>query len=84
MTLVLNRLEAAGHITRDRHPTDGRKLVVTAAQQSAEQAHQRVIPLIQVVEELIQTMSATDRRTVANFLDQLIQIYDTATPHNHR
>ena len=34
MTLVLNRLEAAGHVRRERHPSDGRKLVVTAAEES--------------------------------------------------
>jgi len=38
MSIVLNRLEDAGHITRKRHPEDGRRLVVTAAPTSADRA----------------------------------------------
>lgn len=79
MTLVLNRLEAAGHVRRDRHPSDGRKLVVTAAPDSAERAHDLVLPLIDGVEQLVATMTAADRRVVVDFLDQLIGIYDSAT-----
>ena len=80
MTLVLNRLEAAGHVRRDRHPSDGRKLVVTAEQDSIGQARQLVWPLIDGVEQLIASMEPVHRQIVADFLDGLIRIYDQATP----
>ncbi|WP_312180882.1 MarR family transcriptional regulator [Arthrobacter sp.] len=78
-TLVLNRLEEAGHIRRDRHPSDGRKLIVTAAQSSADRAYERVLPMIEGVEELIEGMSAQERTAVQEFLDRLVAVYDQAT-----
>lgn len=79
MTLVLNRLEAAGHVRRDRHPSDGRKLVVTAAERSADLAYDRVRPLIDGIETLIAGLDETERRTVEGFLDGLLAAYDDAT-----
>ncbi|WP_436535506.1 MarR family winged helix-turn-helix transcriptional regulator [Actinoplanes sp. HUAS TT8] len=75
-SLVLNRLEASGHIRRERHPTDGRKLVVTASEPSADEAHRLVAPLIGGVEDLIATLSDQESATVLKFLDALIQVYD--------
>lgn len=79
MTLVLNRLEGAGHVRRDRHPSDGRKLVVTAAEASSDRAHELVLPIIDGVEDLVAGMDATERATVQAFLDRLLAIYDDAT-----
>ncbi|MHA7192088.1 MarR family winged helix-turn-helix transcriptional regulator [Arthrobacter sp. MDT2-16] len=78
MTLVLNRLEAAGHVHRDGHPSDRRKVVVTAATQSSDRAQELVLPLIEGVEHLISDMDASERRIVQNFLDRLVDIYDDA------
>lgn len=78
MTLVLNRLETAGHVRRDRHPSDGRKLVVTAAEQSSDRAYDLVLPLIDGIEDAVAGMDATERATVQAFLDRLIGIYDDA------
>jgi DNA-binding MarR family transcriptional regulator len=80
MTLVLNRLEAAGHVRRERHPTDGRKLVVTAAERSVGEARDRILPLIEGVEELIASLDDDERATVGRFLDRLLAVYDEATP----
>ncbi|MBB2947424.1 DNA-binding MarR family transcriptional regulator [Actinoplanes lutulentus] len=77
-SLVLNRLESAGHIRRDRHPTDGRKLVVTASDDSANEANRRVAPLIDGVEALVSSLSEQESTTVLKFLDALIQTYDQA------
>jgi DNA-binding MarR family transcriptional regulator len=79
MSLVLNRLEAAGHITRERHPSDRRKLVVTAAQMSTDQAYERVLPMIEGVEALVASLSPDERNTIESFLDRLLAIYDDAT-----
>ncbi|ROP63453.1 MarR family winged helix-turn-helix transcriptional regulator [Curtobacterium sp. ZW137] len=79
MTLVLNRLEGAGHVRRDRHPSDGRKLVVTAASSSSDRAYELVLPMIDGIEELVEGMDAAERATVQTFLDRLIRIYDDAT-----
>ncbi|EYT57905.1 MULTISPECIES: MarR family winged helix-turn-helix transcriptional regulator [Microbacterium] len=79
MTLVLNRLEDRGHVRRDRHPSDGRKLIVTASDDAAADAERLVAPLIDEVEAQIAAMSAQERATVATFLDGLIGAYDRST-----
>lgn len=75
-TLVLQRLETAGHITRERHASDGRKLLVKPVEASAAQAAQQVAPLIDAVEQLTSTLDTEQRRTVTAFLDQVIACYD--------
>jgi len=80
MTLVLNRLESAGHVRRERHPSDGRKLVVTAEQASADRAYEQVLPMIDGIERLVEGMDDTERAIVQRFLDRLIGVYDDATP----
>ena len=79
MSLVLNRLEAAGHVHRDRHPSDGRKLVVTAAEASADDAYRRVLPMIEGVEAIVDSLTPAERATIEGFLDRLLDVYDTAT-----
>ncbi|OZD50164.1 MarR family transcriptional regulator [Rhodococcus sp. 06-1477-1B] len=78
MTLVLHRLENAGHIRRERHPHDGRKLVVTAVEHSRDRARDLVTPLIDGIERVVDDMDAADRATVQRFLDRLIGAYDDA------
>ncbi|QHC71605.1 MULTISPECIES: MarR family transcriptional regulator [unclassified Rathayibacter] len=78
-TLVLNRLEAAGHVRRDRHPSDGRKLIVTATDRSAARAQARVAPLIAGVEELVASLDPAESAAVLSFLDRLLAVYDEAT-----
>nr|WP_249404072.1 MarR family transcriptional regulator [Microbacterium sp. CFBP 13617] len=82
MTLVLHRLENAGHIRRERHPHDGRKLVVTAVDDSRDRARELVTPLIEGVETVVQAMDTAERATVQRFLDRLIDAYDDALDHS--
>ncbi|MBF4577563.1 MarR family winged helix-turn-helix transcriptional regulator [Frondihabitans sp. VKM Ac-2883] len=83
MTLVLNRLETAGHIIRGPHPSDRRKLMISASDSSSGRAHDYVTPLIEDVEVLIESLTDTDRAVIESFLDRLIGIYDYATPPPH-
>lgn len=80
MTLVLNRLEDRGHIGRERHPSDGRKLIVTVSDAAAADAERMVAPLIDEVEDVISAMSEEERAVVSRFLDDLIGAYDRSTP----
>lgn len=80
MTLVLNRLEDRGHVRRERHPSDGRKLVVTVSEDAADDAQRLVAPLIGEVEAVVSSMSDDGRAAVSKFLDELIRAYDRSTP----
>ena len=78
MTLVLDRLAAAGHLTRQPHPTDRRKVVVTPAASSVAAAHDLVDPLIDGVEQLVASLDPAERATVSTFLTALVHVYDDA------
>ncbi|MCJ1695649.1 MarR family winged helix-turn-helix transcriptional regulator [Rathayibacter sp. Leaf248] len=80
MTLVLNRLEAAGHVTRDRHPSDRRKMIVTASSETAARAYGHVAPLIEGVEGVIESLTDPERTIIEAFLTRLIATYDSVTP----
>lgn len=77
-SLVLNRLEASGHITRQQHPTDGRKVVVVPAPESIASAYECAGPVIAGTHALVARMSKAERSVVAHFLDGLIDVYDEA------
>jgi DNA-binding MarR family transcriptional regulator len=80
MTLVLNRLESAGHLRRDPHPSDRRKLIITASDETSHRAYGHVAPLIQGVESLIDSLKESERVVVEKFLDGLLTAYDEVTP----
>lgn len=77
MTLVLDRLESAGHVTRERHPSDRRKVVVTAAAASTAAADATVAPLIAGVHAVTGEMTPAERATVHDFLTRVVAVYDT-------
>lgn len=74
-TLVLDRLEAAGHVTRSRHPTDGRKTIVTAAPSSAEAAYGHVEPLTSGIDRVSAELSDIERSHVGAFLARINEVY---------
>ena len=78
MTLVLNRLERSGHITRESHPTDRRKVVVAASEASTIRAHDSFQPLVRGVATLVDSMDTDERLVVAKFLAELLAIYEEA------
>ena len=75
-SLVLDRLEAAGHISRERHPTDGRKVVVVPSRESITSTYQCASPVMTETDRLVASLSAAERKAVTRFLASLIEIYD--------
>ncbi len=77
-SLVLNRLEASGHISRQPHPSDRRKVVVTPVAASIASAYEGANPIIDGIDQLTATLTPAERSTVAGFLDGLVQVYEEA------
>ena len=77
-SLVLNRLEASGHISRQPHPTDRRKVVVTPVLASLAAAGEHSRPVSEGIEELAATLTPAERATVAAFIDGLVTVYQRA------
>lgn len=74
-SLVLNRLETSGHVSRQPHPTDRRKVVVAPVRASLAAAQDHARPINEGIGELSGTLTAAERATVAAFLDGLVALY---------
>ena len=61
-SLVLNRLEASGHICRQPHPTDRRKVVVVPVPASITSAYEYANPVINGTDQLAATLTLLNDR----------------------
>ncbi|MFG2597982.1 MarR family winged helix-turn-helix transcriptional regulator [Streptomyces sp. NPDC048462] len=78
-TLVIDRLVAGGHATREPHPTDRRKVIVTPAEHWGATAYEHVAPVIEGVSEAAAELSPDEQAVVAAFLERIVGVYDAAT-----
>lgn len=79
-TLVLNRLEKAGHLTRSPHPTDRRKVVVTPNPATLRAAYEMLNPIIDGVDGITARLAPGERAAVETFLDDMIALYRSEKP----
>ncbi len=77
-SLVLTRLETSGHISRQPHPTDRRKVVVEPARASLVAAREHSRPVTDGIDQLTAALTPAERATVATFLDGLVRVYEQA------
>lgn len=80
-TLVIDRLVAGGHATRESHPTDRRKVIVTPAEHWGATAYEHVAPVIEGVTEAAAELSPREQAVVAAFLKRIVGVYDDASGH---
>ncbi|WP_171162457.1 MarR family winged helix-turn-helix transcriptional regulator [Streptomyces sp. I05A-00742] len=79
MTLVIDRLADAGHASRQPHPSDRRKVLVTPAERWEEAAFEHIEPLVMGIGEIARSMTAQEQATVVAFLERAVAAYDRAT-----
>jgi DNA-binding MarR family transcriptional regulator len=69
VTAMLDRLEKLGYVRRSAHPSDRRKVIVTATSTAVRRAHDMLGPLLaEANERLITNYSAEQLTLVADFL----------------
>lgn len=73
-TALLDRLAARGHLVRERHPSDRRKVVLRLTPRAHEEALRQVRPMAAEIADLAARLSPAERRTVGRFLDDLSAI----------
>lgn len=72
-TALVDRLEAAGHVERRRHPSDRRRLVVVPTEQAEEAGEEAFAPLAAGLEEAAAHLSPEERVAVARYLDRVTE-----------
>jgi DNA-binding MarR family transcriptional regulator len=77
-TVLVDRLEAAGHVERTPHPTDRRRVTLTAT--AGAQAHALAVwlPGLRLVDEVGRSLSPEEAVVVRAFLERLTAAMDRA------
>jgi DNA-binding MarR family transcriptional regulator len=76
MTNRLDRLEELQLITRHQDPDDGRGSLVTLTKTGMRAVDSALEDLLENERELLATLSASDRQTLAGLLSKLVTEFD--------
>lgn len=79
-TMVVDRLVALGHVHREAHAHDRRKVVVVPTPASVRAAFETLMPVLAGVAEVAASLPDTDRTIVTAFLADVIEVYRGAVP----
>ena len=72
VTALIDRLEKLGWASRNRHPDDRRKVVVTLTQKAWQIGQDELRPYLEAVDTAARQLSNDQRTVVVAFLDNLI------------
>ena len=79
-TLLVDRLERAGHVERVRHTTDRRRVVVTDTAAARAVTLEAWLPVVREIDEVCRTLTEGERTFVLDFLHRVT----AATEHGGR
>jgi DNA-binding MarR family transcriptional regulator len=77
MTALVDRLEASGHVVRQRHPADRRRVLVTRTNKADDDLGVEIAPMALQIFELAESLDDAERRAVGRFLDGFIAIIES-------
>ena len=77
-TVMIDRLVAVGHVTREPNPNDRRGVLVCPNPKSVAAAWAQISPLIQASEEILDSFSSEERNAVEEYLAAMLKIYTPA------
>jgi DNA-binding MarR family transcriptional regulator len=74
-TQIVDRLERAGHVARERRAHDRRKICVVPVQASIDRAFAQLAPMIDGLDGVIAGLAPAEREVIERFLDQVVDVY---------
>jgi len=74
-TQIVDRLERAGHVTRQRQAGDRRKICVVPLENSIDRAFVQLAPMLEGLDRVIGGLAPADRQVIEGFLDQVVDVY---------
>jgi len=69
-TVLVDRLEQAGHVTRSAHASDRRRTVVTPTDHARDEVIRALVPLIAAVDAAADGLTPDEQATVTRFLSK--------------
>jgi len=80
ITQVIDRLERAGHVVRERQLNDKRRVLVCPVPESVAQAYRHIAPMLNGLSAVLGALDDRDRAVIETFLGQVIEVYRTTLP----
>jgi DNA-binding MarR family transcriptional regulator len=74
-TVMVDRLTALGHVHREPHAHDRRKVVVVPTPSSVEAAFETLAPMLSGVARVTAQLPAADHEVVTKFLSEVIGVF---------
>ncbi|HEY5388445.1 MAG TPA: MarR family transcriptional regulator [Thermoleophilia bacterium] len=72
VTALVDRLEKSGHVMRERHPSDRRRVVVRRLPKADEVLTEEVAPMAMEILQLAEGFSDDERQVIGRFMDDSI------------
>jgi len=79
MTALVDRLEENGHVVRERHPADRRRVLVKRTRRADDDLTAEIAPMAMEILELAETLDDAERQVVGRFFDGFIAIIENTT-----
>lgn len=74
-SLIIQRLEEMGHVTRKPDPSDGRKVLVAPNKASLQAAYKSGGSVVKGIVDALESLSAADLKVVKKFLEMLVDVH---------
>ena len=75
ITQVIDRLERAGHVVRERQLNDKRRVLVCPVPESVAQAYRHIAPMLNGLSAVLGALDERDRAVIETFLGRVIEVY---------
>jgi DNA-binding MarR family transcriptional regulator len=75
-TVLVDRLEEAGHVVREADPSDGRRRVVRPTQQGRESVYRQIGPMVADLVAVEDGMTSRDRDAVVSYLHRVLAVLE--------
>ncbi|UOX91862.1 MarR family winged helix-turn-helix transcriptional regulator [Amycolatopsis sp. FBCC-B4732] len=73
-TVLVDRLEAAGHVRRGPHPSDGRRITLVLSEAARDEVRVALAPLVDAVTRLTDGLAPEHAEVVARFLGDTTEV----------
>lgn len=80
ITLVIDRLERAGHVIRERQEEDKRRVLVKPVQASIAQTYRHIAPMLTSLNAVLNTLAPSEHALIEEFLGRVIEVYRSSLP----
>lgn len=80
ITLVIDRLETAGHVVRERQVGDKRRVLVRPVQASIARTYGHISPMLDGLDAVLRALDPHDRGVIEQFLGRVIAVYRATLP----